>query len=519
MGLSLGLRLGLSSPSMGGGYSVARFIADMTADGQWATLDAAYVFDPAAGAYEDLTANNRDLTVTATVTQTPGRGVYGDGVTGKLLGLGAANALTNGVETNVALTVMVTKAANQSNHLGRSAASGQLLINAGPTTIATRLHAAAAASIAVSNSVGATTVWRDPTDLGQAYFAKDATYLGKVASTSAAPNTSVLAILNSNAAYCTDTVFAVLVGAGVTQAQALRRNAWLNELARSRGWRSIPAIGDMGARSAQSAVTHPDGTGSTAGKGITCTGLCPDGSGGFWCGNDGRGEPADTTFDCGVRHYTDATLASFTDFYLSAGALGTHFSGLGIATNVMSVQGVSVLASGQIQFVAKHPGGANSRIVRMNADGTNVSSAATTNSANGLAFDPVQGLTGLLSTNVGWYEPNAWALTARTGGTNATTMGGQKDHLWIDPTGAWMLVSGGSNGVPGTVEAWSLINDRGCPIPVRSLTLTDTLAIEGICIVGSTLYANSDQYFHPPGAGTALNLLQTYDATGLLDPF
>lgn len=511
--MAFGLGLGMTLSRGGGAYTVERFIADMTADGQWSTLDAAYVFDPASGAYEDLTSNNRDLTVTATVTQFSGLGVKGDGVTGKLLGLGALTGLVNGTQNDTAVTFMITKAGNQLGHMGRVNAAGQLTLALGPIDISVRLQASANVSAGdVSNSVGASTLWR--TQSGTIHAAKDQSYLGSVSSTSATPTASPIAILQNNTTYSTDTVFAVLVGKGISQAQALRRNSWLNQLAQSRGWRPIPAVRDMGTISAVSSVAHPDQTE------FVPTGLFPDGSGGFWSCNDGRTDEADTSFNGGIRHYTDATLASYTDFRLSSGALATHFSGLGISTTTLSVQGGCLLASGQVQFVCKDTAGSNSRVVRMDADGTNVSSWATNSGSNGLCFDPVQGLSGLMGgAFISWRDPTTGTVTARTGGAEYTSTQGLRDQVWISTDGEWMLTSSGNNDEAGILTSWSLVNDWGCPVAARFVRLGDTFAIEGVCAT-DLLYVNSDTGFHKPTPPRPqVSQMQTYPIGELFDPF
>lgn len=519
---SLSLALALTNANLfaGGGVvptiTLAEFIDLMTADGQWATLDAAHVYDPAAAPYTDLSAGGHNLTVTPTVTQVPGLGAKGDGVAGKLLGLGALNALVNGTQNDIAVTFMITKAGNQIGHMGRVAAAGQLTLTLGPVDVVVRLQTATtpASSFAVSNSVGAITLWR--TASGTVEAAKDGVYLGSIASVSATPTASPIAIMQNNATFSTDTIFATLVGKGITQAQALRRNGWLIQLARGRGWRPIPAIQNMGTLTATVSLTHPDQTE------LVPTGLWSDGAAGVWCGNDGRTDELDTTFNGGVRHYPDATnLATYTDFRLNVGALATHFSGLGISTTTLSVQGGCRLASGQIQFVAKDTVGTNSRVVRMDADGTNVSSWATSSGANGLCFDPVEGLVGLMgSTFISWRAPTTGVLTARTGGSDLTSTQGLKDHATITDDGQWMLTVGGPNNAPAILTIWSLVNEWGCPVPVRQALLGNTLAGEGPCIIAAGLAANSDTGFHEPDLpGPQVSEMNVYPTTGMFAAF
>lgn len=519
------------APNKGGAYTVERFIADMTADGQWATLDAAYVFDPGTGAYEDLTANNRDLTVSGTVTQVAGRGVVGDGATGRLLGLGAVNALLNAAQNDVAVTVMVTRAGNQIAQLGRSGASGQFLIAAGPLEIGARLHAASAASINIENSVGATTVWRDPAEVGQVHFAKDDAYRGKVASTSVAPNTNVLALLNSNTGYSTDTVFAAMIGKGVTEAQALRRNGWLNRLARSRGWRPIPPIQQLGLINPISVSVHPDGTavGSRTGKGPTVTGLAKFRAG-FVVGIDGRGLWNDTTFDCAIRVYDDySSAATFRDYPLAepGSALKAHFDGLGLSTAQTSVQGVAGLSSDVVGFIAVDTTGTNTRYVRATFTGdviTGVTSVALSG-ANALAYDPIVDRIAVSGSFISWRDPATAATVGRPDGAAQTQdLLGSIDHITITDDGQWMLLTGGDNNAPGTVTIYSLVNEWGTPIPVRQAQLAKAFATEGPCIVGGLMYLNSDQGFHVPTLPDGApepdeNQLQVYPTTGFFDPF
>lgn len=498
------------------------FITRMIADGQWAGLDAAYVFDASTDTYVDLTGSGRDLTVTETVTLMGALGAKGDGVTGKLLGIGNASALTRALQDDCAVSLFVTKAGNQTAHLGRSATgSGQFLINAGPATISARLHTATAVdSTAVENTLGATTVWRAAGDAGKVHFAKDASYLGSVASTSAAPAAQTLAVLNNATAFCTDTVFAVLIGKGVTQAQATRRNRWLRELAVAHGWNAPPAVVDLGARNALTSAVHADGLGSAVGKGITGTGLCPDGSGGFWVGIGGTTKSSDTTSDCGVRHM-NADRTVIADYLLAApgSSLKTAFDALGITdTSQFSVQGVACLPSGNALFLAKDTVSTNSRVVEIQLDGTYVRSFSVFAGSNGLAYDRATSLAGVLGTSIGWRNAVTGLSTARPGGVATTGLvGGSRDHIWITDDGQWMIATTGVNDTAGVVEVYSLVNEWNCPVRLRTLTLTDTRAIEGACIVGDALYVNSDQYFHEPTGGyPGLNLFQSYSAAGLI---
>jgi hypothetical protein len=140
-----------------------------------------------------------------------------------------------------------------------------------------------------------------------------------------------------------------------------------------------------------------------------------------------------------------------------------------------------------------------------------------TTTGNGLTYNAATDLIGLVGSTLTWRSKTTGILSSPAGGTNQLTLDMQPDQGWVDPTGNWLLISGGPNDAGGILHVWSLANQWGCPVHTKTVTLTDARAIEGVAIVGSTLYVNSDQYYHPATGGyPVLNQLQTYDATGLL---
>lgn len=203
------------------------------------------------------------------------------------------------------------------------------------------------------------------------------------------------------------------------------------------------------------AQTLPDGAGSDAGKGITCTGLAIDDvTDTFWISNHGQADSGDP--------YTPSIMNVSKDG-------STEISELVFTTQFPSAQ--------SIQGIAVDSG------------------------ANGLAYDGGDDTLLVLYDNkqVKRYNATTGALVETVVTLSSLS---NVDHLHLDETNNVLWVSHGASGSTSRASAYSI--DNGVlSDPIR---LPDSTAIEGIYLDGTTLYVADDGYFH----NSTLNQLHSY---------
>ena len=235
------------------------------------------------------------------------------------------------------------------------------------------------------------------------------------------------------------------------------------------------------------AQTLPDGAGSDAGKGITCTGLAlDDQTNTLWVSNHGQGKGGDP--------YTPSLMNVSPDGVTSINEIEL----LPLFPAIQSVQGVAVDTSDStLWFVSK----AENLLRHITKAGVDLGSFAVDTGANGLAYDGNDDTLLVLYDNGQVKRYNASNGTLSESVVTFDNIA-DVDHLFLDETNNVLWVSHGASGDTGYVRAYSIDNDvLSDPI---CLPLSD--AIEGICFANDALYVTSDGYFH----NWTLNQLHTY---------
>lgn len=240
------------------------------------------------------------------------------------------------------------------------------------------------------------------------------------------------------------------------------------------------------------AQTLPDVTGSTAGKGFTNTGLAYDaGADTFWCGNDGRGEPSDTTHDPSIVNLSKDGSTVISQIDVSS-----------IYASATSVQGVAIDTSDDSLWFALPTEG---RVYNVDKDGSNASFLSIT-SANGVAYHSDNDTLITLTTGGQLRERNK-----STGTTiNTWTLSGSNwDQVSYDSARGGVWMTKGANGSDGEVYFLEFSSGNISD----AMTFQGADSIEGIVVIGSTVYLNNDAYFHT--GSPALNRLLTYEGTNI----
>jgi hypothetical protein len=241
-------------------------------------------------------------------------------------------------------------------------------------------------------------------------------------------------------------------------------------------------------------IQLPDPAYAETGKGPTCTGLCRKSDGTWWVAHYGKkheNTAASETFNTSLIHYnsTFTTILQEIRFTQDMGLTGAN-----------GIQGVAIDEStGRLHFADL----LRLRCIHPSAPSTLIYDVAKTG-AGGVAYN----------SNTGevlvWTSSSTVTVCSKaTGGTLSTFTvrdGNDRDHLFFDPTygtnGA-LYTSCRGNNTPGRVVKY----DYASKTPVKAWALTSVLGLEGISVVGDTLYACSDEYYHNVG------LLDNYIAT------
>lgn len=259
-----------------------------------------------------------------------------------------------------------------------------------------------------------------------------------------------------------------------------------------------------------STVTLPNGAGgSSTGKGFTCTGLVRDTTDGtWWVGNYGKTDFASSgaaTFAASIVHMSGDFSAIIAEITLAS---------LGITQNttLAGPQGVTIDTSDNTIWFASPETNTVYHISKAGALlGSLPTVIAVANGAgsNGLTYDPVAGqlVTMLADSVVGdsivvsWFNKTTGAVT-RT--ITVSALWGS-DHLFINPAEPGYLYLTGGGDVVAQPDTILKVNAATGAV-VASYSLIGTDAVEGLYILGSTMYVANDAFFH----NSELNQIVTY---------
>jgi hypothetical protein len=220
-----------------------------------------------------------------------------------------------------------------------------------------------------------------------------------------------------------------------------------------------------------SAINLPDATNGPAGEGFTCTGLTTSSAGGFWIMNYGSEDEADVTISSNIVRTATTFAANLQEISLAAFGSG-------------SMQGVTRDTTDNTLWIASN----GSQLRQYNESGTLLSGAITISGANGICYDAANDIiysvtgSGVFAT----YSPNTQTLIA----TLTSCPGTGPDHLTMVNGKVWC--SAGANGSNGTI--WEY--DPNTTAWTHIYTLTGATSIEGIDVIGNTLYVANDGYYH-----------------------
>ncbi len=243
---------------------------------------------------------------------------------------------------------------------------------------------------------------------------------------------------------------------------------------------SVPTINFVGSATM---TTLPDGAaGADAGKGWTCTGLAHE-AGALWWGNIALNLPAGTV---GQRQLIQTNLAGTS--ILATVSIADQPQGVAVtATDLYYAQPTF----GEVRKVSRLPGNAETVFLSGIPD------------ANGLA----------VAGDRVWVSSGTQLLEYTLSGALVASfsVGVIADHMCYDSSRNWLWITSGVNGAAGVLT----IVDAASQMVLKSYTLADALALEGIAVVGSTVYLAHDGYYHgaeitPPVR--RFNELHTFDA-------
>jgi hypothetical protein len=432
----------------------------------------------------DLTGRS-NFTKAGTVQTMPWRGMFTDGSTGSLATAAIMNALTHYTQNDASAWAFITESKEtNSDHralIGQNSAAtsrmrmaphngtGSFTCRANDAVTLTGLNGGVLTGLFSLNRNGANdrSFWRGDV------------VLGSDTQVSSALVAQEIMVFRDGATFCSNSPVLGAMGCGsMTLAEALMFQTALQTLYTD--LTPDPVSSGVTSLTFQSSTTLPDGQGSFAGKGFTGTGLCLDPvDNTFWGGNYGRQSDQDpATNTPAIVHLASDRVTKLAEFDMSA------------ITTTDGPQGVAVdTVNGVVGWVAQA-----SSIVRTisKTTGAQVSSFDVGIAANALAWD---------STRLCWIVGRAAAATSNTVVEWRSTAGvllfwvrvtNNPDHFWYDAAKDQLWMSYGSNGVDGLID----IFDIGSRSVVKTLTLTGSLAVEGIVVVGSTLYQADDARYH-----------------------
>jgi hypothetical protein len=242
----------------------------------------------------------------------------------------------------------------------------------------------------------------------------------------------------------------------------------------------------------------PDGAlGTSAGNGWTCTGLFYEPlENVFWVSNDGR-----------------ATTGSlYTPSIIKMNLAGTQILNQinikAIYSDNTTVQGLAIdPQDSSIWFCALQ----ENKIRNITQAGTAIKEYTFAN-PNGLAHDNSNNTLIVLND----FAPKMVSVINKSTGStirsyDVSFRAPNGDQLFLDQTTRYLYITDGANGAAGTIQVYQ--HDNGAYIGSIG-PFTQATAIEGISIIGNTIYILHDGYFHTE-AIVRLNQLLTYSHTAL----
>lgn len=233
----------------------------------------------------------------------------------------------------------------------------------------------------------------------------------------------------------------------------------------------------------------PDGAGSTAGRGITCTGLAYDASDDtFWIANHGQATSS-SPFTPSIMNVSKDGQTNLSEILLKP-----------LFPAIESVQGLVVDTSdNSLWFVSR----LENLVRHVSKAGVDLGSIAVPAVPNGLAYDSRDNSLLVMLDNGDINRYNT--ATGGQIGNMIVNVGqlGLVDMLYLDDVQNVLWISYGLSGSAGNIRAYSI--DTG--ILSDPIILDDVQAIEGIYLDGTTLYVTDDGHFH----NQTFNQLVIYD--------
>lgn len=246
----------------------------------------------------------------------------------------------------------------------------------------------------------------------------------------------------------------------------------------------------------------PDATygGVVAGNGFTNTGLCPDGSGGWWAGNSVAAGPNEPS----LVHLSSNFSTKSGEIRLS-----TLYTGiLGVQGLTLDTSDNSIWFADTVNKKIQHITQAGSDV----ADGFALSGAKTpTGVAYNSSHDSVY-VNNTSNTNIEEYSCVDGSLL-RTYDYNIGNL--SVEQLWYDNTNGILWISYGDNSASGHLTGIKITTN----CIVADYLLTESTTIEGFYIDSaiSRLYVCNDGFFHSDSDGR--NRVTTYALTYPTTPF
>lgn len=241
-------------------------------------------------------------------------------------------------------------------------------------------------------------------------------------------------------------------------------------------------------------VTLPDSSGSVAGKGWTCTGLCYDATdNSLWWGNDGRLQQNDAS----------PYNASIINTNITGTAINLEIPLAASYPAMDSCQGVAVDTSDNTLWFACT---GDAKVRHITKTGTFIDDITTDANPNGLAYDPT--LDALYVFYVTSGELKRYDCTTGTPTTLATGLTTSGDHLFLDNTKRLLYLSYGANGSTGQYVIYDIATDTWL---ANRNALPSALAVEGITIdsTNGQILVSNDAYYH--AVSPTLNQMRTYN--------
>jgi hypothetical protein len=260
--------------------------------------------------------------------------------------------------------------------------------------------------------------------------------------------------------------------------------------------------GVIGSVSTTATGVMPDGaSGSTAGKGFTCTGITKDlEDGTWWVGNYGKAQPADGTQTPSIVHLSSDKATYLGEItYASLGITATDCQGV---VEDPTDHTLWIACSGELRLYNITKAGAVIRYV------------STSFVPNGVAYDAIRNklISAIQGNNVvvSWIDKATGAVSMTRTLTGATGV----DHLWHDAGQDNLYYT---QDVSSGAERLGILNVAADIITDPAINIAAALSVEGIWGDGlGGLTIARDPYYHEAGAN--LNRWNTYDLLTAVRP-